>query len=140
MTLNDRSTALSLLATRRSGRPRDLVEPGPSDAQLNEILTIAARTPDHGQLVPYRFVIVGREQRDSLAELYTRALSVAEPEAPEAKVEKAIANARAAPALVVLICSPEPDHKIPVSEQELTCGAAGMNLLHAATALGFTAG
>jgi len=140
MTLNDRSTALSLLATRRSGRPRDLVEPGPSAAQLNQILTIAARTPDHGQLVPYRFVIVGREQRDSLAELYTRALSVAEPDAPEAKVEKAIANARAAPALVVLICSPEPDHKIPVSEQVLTCGAAGMNLLHAATALGFTAG
>ena len=140
MPLNDRSTPLSLLQTRRSGRPRDLVGPGPDDEELRQILTIAARTPDHGQLVPYRFVIVGAEQRDSLAQLYTRALAVAEPDAPEAKVAKAIANARAAPALVVLISRPEPDHKIPVSEQELTCGAAGMNLLHAATALGYVAG
>ena len=140
MTLNDPSTGLSLLATRRSGRPRDLVEPGPSDEQLQQILTIGARTPDHGQLVPYRFVVVAPDQRDSLAALYTRALLVAEPDAPQAKVEKAIANARTAPVLIVLISRPEPDHKIPISEQELTCGAAGMNLLHAATALGYVGG
>jgi nitroreductase len=140
MTLNDRSTALSLLATRRSGRPRDLIGPGPSDDELSRILSIASRTPDHGQLVPYRFVIVGPEQRDALARLYTRALTIAEPNAPEAKVAKAIANARAAPTLVVLVCRPAPDHKIPIFEQEQTCGAAGMNFLHAATAMGFAAG
>jgi len=140
MTLNDRSTAQSLLETRRSGRPRDLVGPGPSDDELRRILTIASRTPDHGQLVPYRFVIVGSDQRETLAKLYTRALAIAEPDAPAAKVAKAIANANAAPTLVVLVSKPVPGHKIPIFEQEQTCGAAGMNFLHAATALGYAAG
>ena len=140
MTLNDRSTAQSLLETRRSGRPRDLVGPGPTDEELRSILTIASRTPDHGQLVPYRFVIVGSDQREALAELYRGALAIAEPDAAEAKVAKAIANAKAAPALVVLISKPIADHKIPIFEQEQTCGAAGMNFLHAATALGYAAG
>ena len=140
MTLNDRSTALSLLETRRSGRPRELTAPGPSDDELRRILTIACRTPDHGQLVPYRFVVVASEQREALALLYTKALAVTEPNAPAAKVAKAIANARAAPTLVVLVSKPVPDHKIPIFEQEQTCGAAGMNFLHAATALGFSAG
>ena len=52
--LNDRSSILSLLKTRRSGRPRDLAEPGPSEAQLNEILSIASRVPDHGKLARWR--------------------------------------------------------------------------------------
>ena len=50
--LNDRSTTLSLLKTRRSGRPRDMVEPGPDADQLREILEVAIRVPDHGKLVP----------------------------------------------------------------------------------------
>lgn len=140
MTLNDASSALSLLETRRSAPPREMVGPGPDAAQLRRMLAIACRTPDHGQLVPYRFVIVEPEQRSALTELYRSALAKAEPDAPPAKVEKAIANANAAPCLIVLISSPIRDHKIPVFEQELTCGTAGMNLLHAATAMGFVAG
>lgn len=138
--LNDATSALSLLETRRSGRPRDLTGPGPTDEQLQQILTIAARVPDHGGLVPFRFITVGADQRDDLAALYKRALRDAEPDAPEPKVAKALANAHAAPALVVLVSAPLRDHKIPVFEQELTCGAAGMNLLHAATAMGFVGG
>jgi nitroreductase len=138
--LNDASSALSLLKTRRSGRPRDLTGPGPNDEQLQCMLTIAARVPDHGGLAPFRFVTVGADQRDALAALYQRALRDAEPDAPEPKVAKALANAHAAPALVVLISAPVRNHKIPVFEQELTCGAAGMNLLHAATAMGFVGG
>ena len=53
--MNDPTTPLSLLATRRSGKPRDLVAPGPDAAQMTEILTIAARTPDHGKIAPWRF-------------------------------------------------------------------------------------
>ena len=140
MDVNDRSSALSLLETRRSARPRDLVEPGPDDAQLERILTIAARVPDHAQLVPFRFVVVEREARGALRDLYCAAIARSDPEAPEAKVAKAIANARAAPTLVVLISRPTPGHKVPLFEQELSCGAAGINLLHAATALGFAGG
>ncbi|HEY0623339.1 nitroreductase family protein, partial [Sphingomonas sp.] len=58
MTLNDTSSALSLLETRRSGKPRGLAEPGPSPAELEQILTIAMRAPDHGKIAPWRFVIV----------------------------------------------------------------------------------
>ncbi len=140
MTLNDRSTPLSLLETRRSGSPREMVGPGPSQAELRQMLEIATRTPDHGRLVPYRFVTVATEQRGDLEALYARALRIADPDASETKVAKSVANAHAAPTLVVLIFSPRSDHKIPPFEQELTCGAVGMNLLHAAHALGFVGG
>lgn len=138
--MNDTSSALALLETRRSARPRDLVEPGPSADQLARIVTIAARVPDHAQLVPFRFVTIAPEQRGALRDLYCEALARSDPGAPEVKVAKAIANARAAPTLIVLISRPVPGHKVPVFEQELSCGAAGMNLLHAATALGFAGG
>ena len=70
--LNDRSSTLSLLETRRSGKPRELVGPGPTAAELERILTIAARTPDHGKLLPWRFVTVADDQRDALAALLRR--------------------------------------------------------------------
>jgi len=67
--LNDRSSLLSLLETRRSGKPRDLIGPGPTTDELKRILTIAARTPDHGTLTPWRFLTVADDQRDPLADL-----------------------------------------------------------------------
>jgi nitroreductase len=137
MTLNDASSALSLLQTRRSGKPRDLIAPGPSDEELRQILNIAVRTPDHGKLSPWRFVIVGPDQRRQLADLLQRALPEYDPDAAEAHFAKEHEFAHQAPVLVVLISAPISDHKIPVWEQQLSCGAVGMNLLHAATALGY---
>src|SRR5687767_3510445 len=113
MTLNDRSSALSLLETRRSGKPRDLVEPGPSPDQLERILTIAMRTPDHGKIAPWRFVIVGQDQRQQLADLLARALPEHDPEAGAAHQAKALQFAHQAPTMIVLISSPIPGHKIP---------------------------
>ena len=138
--LNDRSSILSLLRTRRSGRPRDMAGPGPSDGELHEMLEIAARTPDHGILSPWRFVSVGADQRDALAELFRTALSKEEPAAPAAKVEKAVDLARSPGALVVVLSAPIGAHKVPVWEQELSCGAAAMNLLWAAHAMGYVGG
>lgn len=138
--LNDRTSILSLLETRRSGRPRELVGPGPSADELARILTIAARTPDHGKLFPWRFVTVAEDQRDALARLLHAALDAEESEAMPAKHQKAQDFAHYAGQLVVLISAPVADHKIPLWEQELSCGAAGMNLLTAAHALGYTAG
>ena len=62
--LNDRTSALALLKTRRSGRPREMVGPGPSEEELRQMLEVAMRVPDHGKLAPWRFVIVGKEQRE----------------------------------------------------------------------------
>jgi len=138
--LNDRSSILSLLETRRSGRPRELVAPGPSAEELERIITIAARSPDHGKLFPWRFVTIGKDQRGELAALLHRALDKEEPDAPQLKHEKADEFAHQGEVVVVLISAPIPDHKIPVWEQQLSCGAAGMNLLLAATAMGYVAG
>ncbi len=138
--LNDRSSILSLLETRRSAKPRELVGPGPTAEEMRQILTIAARTPDHGKLFPWRFVTVAAEQRERLAALLRDALAEDEPQALAAKGEKAGEFARYAGQLVVLISAPITNHKIPLWEQELSCGAAGMNLLLAAHALGYAGG
>lgn len=138
--INDRSSLLSLLATRRSAKPRTIGGPGPSGEELDRILAIAARVPDHGQLNPWRFVIVADDQRDALAAMLGKVLAEEDPSAPTAKHEKEEQFAHYGGTLVVLVSAPVPDHKIPVWEQQLSCGAAGLNLLLAAQALGYDAG
>ena len=138
--LNDRSSILSLLKTRRSGRPRDLAEPGPSEAQLHEILSIAARVPDHGKLAPWRFVIVRKEDRDAFEQLLHRAYRVDHPEPGRLEIEASQRFAHQAPALIVALFKPVESSKIPLWEQQLSCGAALMNLLTATHALGFAGG
>lgn len=138
--LNDRSSLLSLLETRRSAKPRELVGPGPTAAEMERILAIAARTPDHGKLAPWRFITIADDQRDAFEELLREALAEHDPEASAAHYDKEHEFAHYAGQLVVLVSTPVHDHKIPVWEQELSCGAAGMNLLLAAHALGYVAG
>lgn len=137
---NDRSTPLSLLKTRRSGKPRDLVAPGPSPQQLREILAIAARTPDHGKLAPWRFVIVRADQRDALAGTLVAAYRAERPQAARLEIEAIEQFARQAPCLVVALSAPRPESHIPLWEQELSAGAACMNMLHATHAMGFAGG
>lgn len=138
--LNDRSSALSLLKTRRSGRPRDLVAPGPDEGELREILQVAMRVPDHGKLAPWRFVTVARGDRRALETLLERAFRIGDPEPSRAELEAVTRFAHQAPALVVVLCSPIAGHKVPVWEQQLSAGAACMNLLNAAHALGYAGG
>jgi nitroreductase len=139
--LNDRSSLLSYLATRRSCRPRDLVEPGPDSAQLRQILEIAARSPDHGKLAPWRLVHVARDRRAAFAGMLHSAYRSGKAEPPaRLEVEAVQRFATQAPELVVLLSTPVEGHKIPVWEQQLSCGAVAMNLLHAAAALGFGGG
>ena len=141
--LNDRSSIRSFLETRRSGKPRELAGPGPSAEELQQILTIAARTPDHGTLTPWRFVTVDAGERDAFEALLQRALIEAEGTPPDAKMQKERDLAHYSGALrdlMVLDRRRDEDHKIPVWEQELSCGAAGLNLLLAVDALGYVGG
>ena len=138
--LNDLSSTLALLETRRSGRPREMAGPGPTEAELERMLAIAARTPDHGKLFPWRFVTVAANQRDALAALLHHSLAEHDPEATDAHREKEKEFAHYPGALVVLVSAPVHGHKIPVWEQELSCGAAGMNLLMAVHAMGYVGG
>ncbi|HEX8261712.1 MAG TPA: nitroreductase [Allosphingosinicella sp.] len=139
--LNDRTSLLSYLATRRSARPRDLVEPGPDPDQLRRILEIAARSPDHGKLAPWRFVHVARDRRAAFAQTLEAAYRSGKAEPPSRiEIEAVHRFATQAPELIVLLSCPVEGTKIPVWEQLLSCGAVGMNLLHAASALGFAGG
>ncbi|WHO40418.1 nitroreductase [Sphingobium sp. AP49] len=137
---NDLSSPLALLQTRRSGKPRDLVAPGPDDAQLRQILEVALRTPDHGKLAPWRFVIVPQDKRGKLAALLENAYRAEKPDAGRLEIEAMHQFAQQAPTLVVALSKPVVGSKIPVWEQELSAGAAIMNLLHATHALGFAGG
>ena len=99
--LNDRSSILSFLETRRSAKPRELVGPGPTAEEMQRIIAIAARVPEHGQLFPWRFVAIADDQRDALGALLRQALSEDDPCAPVARHEKEDAFAHYAGQLVV---------------------------------------
>lgn len=134
---NDLSSVPAYLASRRSGKPRDMVAPGPDGATLDAILALAMRTPDHGKLFPWRFIKIA--DRTTFAELLKSAFIAANPDARDAQIEAAVSPAYMAPTLVLLLFAPQPSAKIPLWEQQMSVGAVGMNLLHAAHAHGFVA-
>ena len=138
MTFNDRSSLLDYLRTRRSGKPRDMVAPGPGDAEIDAMIAIAARTPDHGKLAPWRFVVVPQDQRAAFAALLRRAQAAENAQVTEAQLEASERFAHEGEALVVVLSAPVDGH-IPRWEQDLSAGAATMNLLHAAHAMGYVA-
>lgn len=139
MTFNDLSSIPAYLASRRSGKPRDLAAPGPSMDQLTEMVSIAARTPDHGKLAPWRFIIVPDDKRQRLSNVITTAYLSEKPDAGRLEIEAQVQFATQAPALIVVMSAPK-ESKIPLWEQELSAGAVCMNLLHAAHAMGFVGG
>lgn len=134
---NDLSSPATLLATRRSAKPRDMVAPGPDDAQLRRILEAAMRVPDHGKLAPWRFVIIDNDRRTAFADLLKDAYRAEKPEAGRVELESMEQFARQAPVLVAILSTPVAHSKIPLWEQQLSSGAACMNLLMAAHAAGF---
>ena len=140
MEFNDLSTPLAYLRSRRSGRPRDMVAPGPDAATLRDMVTLAARTPDHGKLAPWRFVSIPTDARDAFANLLADAYRAEKPAAARLEIEAMHQFAHQAPTLVAVISAPRRDSHIPLWEQQLAAGAACMNLEHAAHAHGFVAG
>lgn len=138
-TFNDRTSALRLLATRRSGKARDMIAPGPDAVQLRTILEAGMRVPDHGKLAPWRFVIVGADRRAALGAALAAAYAAENPGAGDGAGRVMMDFATQAPTLVVVLSRPDRAAKIPLWEQQLSCGAAIMNLMLAAHAMGFVA-
>lgn len=134
---NDTSSLLAHLASRRSGKARDMVAPGPDAAALRDIVTLALRTPDHGKLAPWRIVTVADDQRDAFAALLKAAWVAEHPGAAGMDLSALDQFAHQAPSLLVLLSTPVEDAKVPLWEQQMSAGAVGMNLLHAAHAHGF---
>ncbi|WP_017666799.1 nitroreductase [Sandarakinorhabdus sp. AAP62] len=131
---NDSTSTATLLATRRSGKARDMLAPGPNAGQLQAIIAAAARVPDHGKLNPWRFVVI--ENRAAFGEALLAIYRTGKPEAGRLELEAVQQFAANAPCLVVVIASPKQSH-IPLWEQELSVGAACQNLCLAAHAHGF---
>jgi nitroreductase len=138
--LNDHTTPATLIATRRSGKPRDMVAPGPDDAQMARILTAAMRVPDHGKLAPWRFVVIEADRRDAFATLLQQAWRHEHATSDRPDIEAISQFARQAPGLVVVFSTPVTDSKIPRWEQELSAGAACMAMLAATHAEGLVGG
>jgi nitroreductase len=129
---------LELLLTRRSVKAAMLVEPGPSPEQLQTILTVAARVPDHKKLVPWRFIIFEGEARAAFGEVLARACAAEEKEPPSAvRLETERTRLLRAPTVVAVVSRVSPNPAAPEWEQILSCGAVCMNLCLAANAMGF---
>lgn len=139
MSFNDLSSPIDLLLTRRSAKPRDLVAPGPSDDELRTILRAAMRVPDHGKLAPWRFVVIDDAARAAFRDLLLRAYRTDCEEPTDKQREAVEAFAAQAPVLVIVLYAPQPA-KIPEWEQQLSVGAACMNLLNATSAMGYVGG
>ncbi|MBH5402167.1 nitroreductase [Bradyrhizobium sp. CNPSo 4010] len=131
--------AIELLKTRRSVKPREMTGPGPSAAELETILTIGARVPDHGKLAPWRFIIFEGEARARAGEVIARVFARKNPGAPAADVEAERRRLMDAPLVIGIVSFTKPHPKVPAFEQELSAGASAMNIVTAATALGYGA-
>lgn len=129
-------TALDALVNRRSTSVRDMVAPAPDDAQLETILRIATRVPDHGKLCPWHIVVLRAAGQQKLGDLAAEIFLKQNPEAEEKHIQAERLRFARAPLCVAVISTPVADTK-PVWEQQLSAGAVCMNILHAAHALGF---
>ncbi len=130
---------LHVLDTRRSVPSKQLGEPGPDHATLLRMLASAVRVPDHGKLVPFRFIRLQGEARHALGDLLAARTLHLQPGAADAVVEKDRARFSHAPVIITVVARLTPGHKVPEQEQLLTAGSVCFALLQAAQALGFGA-
>jgi nitroreductase len=127
--------AIELLRTRRSLKPGELIGPGPSPAEIDTLLTIASRVPDHGKLRPWRFIVFEGEAGAAIEAAFRGKYGDAKPEQVEYE-RKRLARA---PLVIAVVSRAAPHVKIPEWEQVLSAGAAAMSLVLAAHALGYAA-
>lgn len=125
------------LKIRRSVKPMLMQGPPPGEAEIETILTIAARSPDHGKLAPWRFIIISREAGERLGEKLAAIWAGDNPGADEATLRFERMRLARAPLVIAVVSRAGPHAKIPEWEQVLSAGAVCMNLCHAANALGY---
>lgn len=131
--------ALELLLNRSSGIK--FTEPGPTDAELEQMLKAAVRAPDHGRLRPWRFLSIRGSGRDALGRLFAEATRLANPQATPESLARESEKAMRSPLLVVVIAklATQPNVKVPEIEQLLSAGTAAQNIMLAAHALSYAA-
>jgi nitroreductase len=133
------SDTIDFLKIRRSVKPREMSGPGPSPAELETILTIGARVPDHGKLTPWRFIVFQGAARERAGEIIAKVFVQKNPQAPADAIEIEKRRMMEAPLVIGVVSFTKPHPKVPPWEQELSAGASAMNIVTAATALGYGA-
>ncbi len=130
---------IDLLLTRRSAKALTMVEPGPSDSEIETILRAGARVPDHGKLAPWRFILFKDDARAKFGDLLAKIYAEVETRATEEQIAFERGRLSRAPLVVAVVSRVTPGIKIPEWEQILSAGAVCQNMLIAATALGYGA-
>jgi nitroreductase len=131
--------AIDLLKTRRSVKPMEMTAPGPSTAQIDTLLTVASRVPDHGKLTPWRFIVIEGDARRRAGDKFAAIFQADRPDATPDQIEFERNRLARAPLVIAVVSRAAPHAKIPEWEQLMSAGAATMNLVTAAHALGFAA-
>ena len=132
------NTVATLMQVRQTILPKRLMQPGPDPAQLRLILEAAASAPDHGQLLPWRFVTVPDDARATLAQVFGEALLERDPQATSDQVSQAQEKAYRSPFLMLVVVDAlRGDPEIDLHERIVSAGCAVQNVLLMATALGF---
>ena len=137
MTLNDTSSLLTFLKSRKSASAKAMGGAGPTPQQLNEILEIATRVPDHGKLTPWRFVIFEGEARAKVGELFAKRWAALNPTHAAETLAFHAGLFMRAPFVVAVVSTAAPHVKIPVWEQQMSAASVCFNFELAALALGF---
>jgi nitroreductase len=131
------SPALDFLLNRRSHPAKTLSPPAPDRDEIRTLLTAAARSPDHGKLEPWRFIVL---QTPALARLADLVVEIGTEEGrAEVEIEKLRLQYAESPLAIAVVSSPRPSEKIPQVEQLLSAGAVCLSLLNAALAVGWGA-
>ena len=131
--------ALDLLKTRRSVKAMELAGPGPAASEIETILTVASRVPDHGKLTPWRFIVFEGDARFAAGDKISAAFAEKYPNATQDQVDKERERLARAPLVIAVVSRAAEHQKIPKWEQVLSAGAAAMSLVLAAHALGYAA-
>lgn len=133
---NESAETLALLARRRSSKLMHLAEPAPSAQEIDALIRLAARVPDHGKLGPWRFVVIESDARARAGALLADVIAK-DDGVDENRLEFVSNWFNRAPLCVMVVSSPKANPKVPEWEQQLSAGAAAFSLLLAAHALGY---
>ena len=131
--------SIELLRRRRSVVVKNMCEPGPGAEELDLILDAGIRVPDHGKIGPWRLQVLNKPAQAMLGDVYAEEFAGRIPDANDKQIEFERDRPQRAPVLIVVSSNVNREHTVPEFEQMLSCGAVCMNLLNAATSLGYAA-
>ncbi|MEX4008154.1 nitroreductase family protein [Neoaquamicrobium sediminum] len=131
------SSVIDFMLARKSAPIPELNEPAPSDEEIRTMLTIASRVPDHGRLAPWRFILYRGAARDRIGEMLAARAEQREGPLTDGRRQQELARFSRAPLVIGVVSVPRENPKIPQWEMFLSGGAAAMNLVIAANALGY---